>query len=248
MRIAILQLSDIHIRDSGNGALNKATKIVSAVRSCIPSPDFVVVLYTGDIAFSGNGEEYIIADRFCSGLRELLDRDGIPSCEVFIPGNHDVDFGRVADDLTNIANSKVKEDITSILPTSSLAKRLLEQQAAFFKFLETRGQGPLDPAQQFFRQQRISQPRFTIDVNLFNTAFTSTLAEKPGTLVFPDHVIPPDISTDADLVISVLPHPLHWLEPVNARRLRRIVESGCDLIFTDVNIYPTPTLSFGRKR
>lgn len=232
MRIAILQLSDIHIRDARNEALDRTTQIVSAVRSCIPSPEFVVLLYTGDIAFSGKDGEYAIAYRFCSALKESFDRDGIASCEVFIPGNHDLDIGSGVDDLRDIANSKAKEDVTLISPTGSLAKRLLEQQTAFFKFVGSRGPGSLDPAQQLFRKQRISQPRFTIDVNLFNTAFASTLEEKPGTLVFPDHIIPPDISSDADLVISVLHHPLHWLEPVNARRLRRIVESGCDLIFT----------------
>jgi len=232
MRIAIVQLSDLHIRDLRSEVLLRPSKIVSAVRSIVPSPGLVVLLYTGDIAYSGKKDQYDVADSFCSELMTLFKAEGGDICEFFVPGNHDVDLGGGADELRDIANAKVKEDVGSVSVTGTLAKRLLEQQSAYFDFVARRNGVTLDLEQRLFRRERVQQEQITIDLNLFNTAFASTLDEEPGTLVFPDQIIPADISTDADLVISLLHHPLHWLEPSNARRLRRFVESGCDLIFT----------------
>jgi hypothetical protein len=232
MTIALIQLSDIHINNFRNEALDRASNIRSAVRSCIESPELVVLLYTGDIAFSGKQEQYHLANEFCSELKALFENDGIATSEHFIPGNHDLDFGPSEDELRDMANAKAKQDVGSLSITGTLTQRLLDQQNAFFAFVAARKGAPLDSQQRLFRKERIRYEHLTIDVNLFNTAFTSTLDEQPGSLVFPDQVVPGDILTDGDLVISLLHHPLHWLEPANSRKLRKFVESGCDLIFT----------------
>ena len=232
MRIVILQLSDMHIRDARNEMLGRAEKIVSALRSCAPLPDIALLLYTGDIAHSGKKEQYDLAAAFCAALKDLLNRDGVTTAEFFVPGNHDVDIGTSPDELRDMANARAKEDVASISPMGTLAGKLLDQQGAFFDFVEAREKTSLDTERKLFRRERITLPSVTVDLHLFNTAFSSTLNEKPGTLVFPDHIIPPDITSDADLVLSILHHPLHWFEPSNARRFKRFVESGCDMVFT----------------
>jgi ABC-type oligopeptide transport system ATPase subunit len=233
MSIAIVQLSDLHIMDSHNEVLSRATKVVSAVRSCVPSADIALLLYSGDLAFSGKEEQYELADSFCSEVKALFESECAATAEVFVSGNHDVDFGTVPDELRDIANTRAKTDVDSVSPSGTVARRLLEQQAAFYNFVARRlGCVTLSPEQQLFRKQRVQYGTTTIDLNLVNTAFSSTLNERPGSLVFPTQIIPDDVAADADLIISVLHHPLHWLEPSNARRLKRFVESGCDLIFT----------------
>jgi hypothetical protein len=101
--------------------------------------------------------------------------------------------------------------------------------------------------QRLFRKERLRREETTVDLNLLNTAFTSTLNEKPGSLVFPDQIISDDNATGADLVLSVMHHPLHWLEPSNARRVKRFMESGCDLIFSGHEHLPDAFLKIRAK-
>ena len=230
--IVLVQLSDIHILDSRNEVLGRPAKIRAAVRSCAESPEVVGLLYTGDIAYSGQKEQYAHADKFCTELIRLFEKDGVKVFEIFVPGNHDVNLGGSNDELRDVANARVKEDISSVSATGTLAKKLLEQQDAFFSFVQGRTGVHLDFEQRLFRKQRVCLGGLRIDFNLFNTAFTSTRNEKPGTLAFPDQMMPSSTPSDGDLVVSLLHHPLHWFEPSNNRRLRNFVESGCDLIFT----------------
>jgi predicted MPP superfamily phosphohydrolase len=90
--ITWLHLSDLHFRASD--AYNMDV-VLEAFLQDVPQllvedglhPDFLVV--TGDIAFSGQTEEYELAWHFLDGLREQLNE--LPEKRLFIvPGNHDV--------------------------------------------------------------------------------------------------------------------------------------------------------------
>lgn len=102
MRIALVQLSDIHIADPKNEVLARAAQIRAAVRSCVEFPEVVVLLYTGDIAYSAKSDQYGLASQFCSALKSHFDTDGIELHEIFVPGNHDVDVGDLHDELIDM--------------------------------------------------------------------------------------------------------------------------------------------------
>ncbi len=91
MPVSWLHLSDVH--ESREGAYHRTAMydaIVAEVKSN-PKPD--IVFFTGDLANSGNAEEYaLLKQRLVEPLKAILPVD----CPFFtIPGNHDVDRKRV---------------------------------------------------------------------------------------------------------------------------------------------------------
>ena len=86
-----LHISDLHLRVGGEWAqdvvLTEMCRHIEQQRNDGSTLDFILV--TGDIAFSGQAEEYSIAERF---FDELATKSGVPRDLIFcVPGNHDID-------------------------------------------------------------------------------------------------------------------------------------------------------------
>ena len=58
MKLVIVQLSDIHIKTADDLILQKAHKIVSAIKSVEPTATAFLLAVTGDIAYSGIKEQH----------------------------------------------------------------------------------------------------------------------------------------------------------------------------------------------
>ena len=83
MKIYILHLSDLHMKakEVQNPLLNRVENLAAAFNSIAPDASNCIIVISGDIAFSGNGEEYANASRFLEELkREIIGR--IPDCNV----------------------------------------------------------------------------------------------------------------------------------------------------------------------
>ena len=68
MRLLLVHLSDIHVRSDADEVLVRAPKIVDAIRNLDNSLDLCVLVFSGDITFSGAESQYEAA----LGLIELL--------------------------------------------------------------------------------------------------------------------------------------------------------------------------------
>ena len=91
-----LHISDFHLRVGREWAqdvvLDEMCRHIEHQRNSDTPFDFVLV--TGDIAFSGQADEYAIVGRF---FDELQSRSGVDREYIFcVPGNHDVDRTRQA--------------------------------------------------------------------------------------------------------------------------------------------------------
>src|SRR5688572_18092223 len=97
MKILIVQLSDIHIVESDDPVLFRTDAIINAVKNIDYDVEAVILLITGDIAFAGLDDQYMIAKTFLQsiymGLKNQIDlyrADKSVSINfVIIPGNHD---------------------------------------------------------------------------------------------------------------------------------------------------------------
>src|SRR5258708_1263053 len=91
--IGILQLSDIHFRESTNPILDRLRQIKGPVQGEGDLSELLLII-SGDVANWGKPKEYSIAVNFVSDLEQLL--AGIKGVKflgtVAIPGNHDLDF------------------------------------------------------------------------------------------------------------------------------------------------------------
>lgn len=98
MKIALLHLSDMHIDSTNCQWLKQKTgQIVSAVWNDFSECEKIIIVVSGDIAYSGKKEQYDYAkDFFRALLREFAQKKlgNIELCNkiICVPGNHDCNF------------------------------------------------------------------------------------------------------------------------------------------------------------
>lgn len=188
-----------------------------------------VLLVTGDVAFSGKPEEYRLASDFLAGLRQRLESETDNPVEVIlIPGNHDCDFAfdSKARGLLRDASLNCGDADASVVDIAT------NVQSAFFEFRSTFAKGACPQGlERLFQTVEIPVAGGRLYVNAYNTAWLSTLSEKPGELFMPVTRLTPPDQRDG-LVVSVFHHPYGWLEPNNARDFRNLIERTSDFALT----------------
>lgn len=226
MRLAIVHLSDLHIRTADSPLLSRANAIADAISSVTPEVIQVILAWTGDIAYSGKAEEYKLATSFVDNVESSLKIH--PKVHflgsVFVPGNHDCDF-----DLSGDARSPLLESLPAHIEQIDLSGDMVQQitrpQEGFFHFLQTRGT-PI--SNRLIWDQTFDADQTQVLIRCCNTSWTSQLPEKP-TLLFPPRAIKESCSP---LTISLLHHPFPWFDPANGKTVRRKLEIDSDIIFT----------------
>lgn len=233
MKLLLLHLSDIHIKSEGDFILKHADEIADAASSLDTGIEGCIVVITGDIAFSGQPNEYSLAEQFINQLKACLSKTiGVAELYVvLVPGNHDCDFStpnQVRDILIGTLAKGAVETVSVELAMQSLAV-----QSNFWRFVtRVTGAAPKSvPKDQLCRVEQIKIGSKTITFNAYNTAWMSQMHELQGSLNFPYSFIP-DEDAASDLVVSLFHHPYNWLESVNARVFRTSVERNSDLILT----------------
>src|SRR5690606_33896754 len=70
--------------------------------------------------------------------------------------------------------------------------------------------------------------------NLFNTAWISTLPENPGKMIYAINDDLHDYLQDkrGSINISLIHHPLNWLEPDNSNELKELLRKSSDFILS----------------
>src|SRR5262249_37723811 len=95
-----LHLSDLHLRDRSayeHGVVLDALVAASRDAGTLAARRPALVFCTGDVAHGGKPDEYRLASRF---FADLAGATGIPRDAIFVvPGNHDLDRGRVSKSL-----------------------------------------------------------------------------------------------------------------------------------------------------
>ena len=233
MKVILLHLSDIHIKSSGdNPVLFHAQHIAAATASIAADAEQCFVAVTGDIAFSGAEDEYRLADRFFTSLRDELS-DRLPECEchlVVVPGNHDCDFSE-ADELRAL----VLDALSPKHFYESIYSKCVSVQENYESFASNWVDEDIqnDVLLRLYSQKTYSLSTGAIRFRLINSAWMSTKEETQGRLLFPVELIQSreQLGGVDDIVVTLLHHPYNWFEATNARVLWRELEIS-DIILT----------------
>jgi hypothetical protein len=231
--IGIVHISDIHFVNGTNLAAARVQQIKAAVQSESHDVSDLLLLISGDVAYSGKQAEYSIAVDFVSELEEALRTiKGLKLLgTVVIPGNHDLDFDEEGN-VRPVLLSTIGGLSGSVDASSDVVEQMLKVQAAFFSFEELVSTKPHPPAERLLWSHEFASSSGTVLVRCFNTAWVSRKKELQGQIFFPSQVIPDISATDAVLVVSTFHHPYGWLQSENARAFRRVVETSSDIVFT----------------
>ena len=242
MKLMLIHLSDIHIVSEEDAVTNRYSQIVNAVRNLDYSLDMCVVVVTGDVAFSGTDEQYLIAWEFLDSVKKQLaehlsessGNNSVPIHIVVVPGNHDCDFtagGEVRGILVNsILDNPSKSSVSDIVQVCTGV------QASFFDFLNAVEPSPRVPSNQDYDitlcyEYSLSHGNECIKFVCYNTAWLSRLHESQGHLFFPSKAVT-NGQDGFDLVVAAFHHPYNWIESNAARSFRDRIEATSDLILT----------------
>lgn len=233
MKIGIIHLSDIHIKDSAtdNYILLKSNKIVSALQNRIIDFQEIFIVISGDIAFSGKKSEYSIARTFLLDLKNALKEYSKKDISIIlVPGNHDCNFDEPHKTRNLLINGLEAQDFLDL--DEDLIAQCCEPQEFFFDFQKeflTNGGSSL------FSNELINIVEFQSgDVNLifncFNTSWTSNKNEEPGKIAFPINYFNEETFENvATIKINIIHHPLNWQSNTTYRDLRRFLNSNGNL-------------------
>ncbi|MGA9471556.1 MAG: metallophosphoesterase [Terriglobales bacterium] len=232
--IGILHLSDIHLLRGANPALERVDHIKGALQSEGHDVTDLLLVVSGDVAFSGKQAEYSHGMDMIAELEESLRSvKGIAFLgTVVVPGNHDCDFDNEGS-VRPVLLSTINEFINTVEASSDVVEQILKVQEKFFEFEELTWK-PHPLGSRLFWTREFESSSGQILIHCFNTAWLSRKKELPAQLFFPIQIVPDISSSDSDavLVLSVFHHPYGWLQPENARSFRRLIETSSDIVLT----------------
>lgn len=234
MQVALLQLSDIHIKDGEHPVLSRADAIKGAIQEAAPNAAGCLIVISGDVAYSGSQAQYDLAYGFLDSLRgNLLGLQPIKSVEfVAVPGNHDCDFENESDIRDFLLQDVAALYHSDIHPNSDRTQALVAVQKQFFAF-----EAKLTQSKELGVGERLSWSRlfkfdnYTILCNCFNTAWLSRKNELQSKLFLPSSALNIG-SAQGSISACVFHHPYNWLDAGNYRILRDAVEQTSDIVFT----------------
>lgn len=224
MDFSIIHLTDMHIMESGNTLLKKADAIFAACRSIISQSDKVVIVISGDIAYSGKVEEYDLASSFINKIRDAVSNYTSDSVEVLcVPGNHDCDFSNVGKVRSRLLSTvRYDEDIDS---------DTIDEICAVQKNFEKFASQYIDiDCKNLCMKKIVDFNKKKVAFNLVNTAWMSEMYETPGRIVIPRNQMPLPSEENCDLSITISHHPYNWLHPDNCAEYISSIRSSTDIL------------------
>jgi hypothetical protein len=233
VRLTILHLSDIHIRTVNDAVLARARAIATSASSLDFRPEALLVVLSGDVAFSGKPEEYQMAVLFLKELEQHL-RELNADLELAfssVPGNHDCYLPEAGAALRRALVEGIKPTINKNEPDPEILIELLRAQSAYFDFQRECTSRQV-PNQRLCSSELIDLRGVKLQLNLYNTALMSERNEDQGSLSVPNLVFDRLISPvdGSALSIAIFHHTYPWLESNNGLEFRRHVEDNADVV------------------
>jgi len=232
MTAVLLHLSDIHIKTAKDPILKRGADIATCVYSFLPDASHIFLVISGDVAFSGENEQYAIAVDFFHQIKSTLRAEtSSPITFLVAPGNHDCNFS--LDSGARKLLVRAMEEANSIDVDESIIDTCTSIQEPFFNFRDALENNPEARDDKLWRTSLHEVEDKTIAFECLNVSWVSKINEDPGRLYFPIDRYAESKRGSADVRFVVLHHPLNWFNQsiyrpfrIHVRQLADIVISG----------------------
>lgn len=235
-----LHLSDLHLRNGDTWALDRVLlafwKSVAVSTEREWRPDFI--LFSGDIAYSGQTAEYDAARRV---FGKLSDVTTVPRERIFcVPGNHDINrainqMGFWGARLTLNTPAKVNE----LLGKSGEMELILMRQANYREFQKKQSgaQQRHETPERLGYVSRVNIRGIDIAIIGLDSSWLSGEKDDPANLLIGERQVASAIDSikESDprpnLIIAMAHHPLHMLRDFDRNCVQRHIEKNCEFFF-----------------
>lgn len=231
-KLAVVHISDIHVKNSSDASLKKAPIIASACFSDARDADACLIALTGDVAFSGSDDQYKLVKKHLIEplVSAIKNETGKPVYISIVPGNHDcvlIPKNTVRETLIDavIENPTKAED-------ESMVEACASAQSHFFNFLDDSLNPSAVKISKLFWQQEILVGGLCIRVSSLNAAWMSRLEEKQGELAYPVSRFDTQLASPANLHLALIHHPLNWYSQSAYQQLRKRLRLSCTAILS----------------
>lgn len=234
MKLKILHLSDLHVKINDKEWLDEsANELISSSSVFSGLSDTLLICITGDLTHGGREDEFLLVKEWLSKIKAQLTNKFLSVEIVSIPGNHDCCFNGFEDaDIRNLVIDKI-DSLDDREITNKYIETCLVPLGNYFNFL-----GDTESGQAIIKNRILWSREFSVGdqrviVNCINTSWASTIDESEkryGKLVFPQ--IEKATLETGELNITLLHHPYNWFKYGNQQKLRKLLESGSDIILS----------------
>jgi hypothetical protein len=233
MSIAVLQISDLHILSSSKTLDDEARQVAASLRARCATLSILVVVVSGDVAFSGSTEEYERAQQLLETLIvELKKNEGlVVEGPVIVPGNHDCQL-QANDDAREGVLDNVSRRISEIDESSSSVRELTKAQDNFFAFERIYSGQERIGWNRLYYSKLVKSGQESILIHCYNTSWVSRLDEVKGQIVVAEKIQPVHPNELPSVVVSVFHHPYSWFASGNSKKFQRTIESLSDVVLT----------------
>ena len=117
MKALFIHLSDLHFEEKDSYSTNNIEAITNALSQWTNDINSIIIIVSGDLAYSGQQKQYECIKLFFEELRKLIKvKYKISNIEyIIVPGNHDMNYG---------IGKLTKGDLESIVSNNSFETHL----------------------------------------------------------------------------------------------------------------------------
>lgn len=229
MSVVLLHLSDIHIKSAQDQVLERGEDIAKCLYSSLPSASHVFIIISGDIAYSGDADQYAAAKSFFNEILDAIKKEKlVPVSFILTPGNHDCDF--TLNNGTRKILVKSLEEADSPEIDDSIIDTCTAIQQSFFDFRDSLEGDAEDD--KLWRSSQFEVEGKIIRFECLNVSWVSKIKEDPGRLYFPVDRYLKKSSPTVDVRLVILHHPLNWFGQSMYRPFRSFVRQLADIVIT----------------
>ena len=244
MKILIIHLSDLHAKGNNTWNKDRQQKLVESLNEFRGKVEGCLIIFSGDIAYSGLEEQYCYASNALDNIRIQVSRKfNIKEIPIFVvPGNHDVDYKKI-----NRDGKEILKQIQEREGMIDFIEEELKAEESFFRFAK-KIKSPWQDKQ--FCSIYIKQ--YNLKINLINTAIFSMLETDKGYHYFPKEYFKKLFISEKQskkaIVISIMHHHPEWMhEDIKLEFEENILESTSILILGHEHKMSTKSLTWDKK-
>lgn len=231
MKLGVLHISDIHIKNPTDKVLEVGSSIAKACYAAAHQSDAFAIIVTGDIAFSCKKEEYDLAEAFFTAVKNEIETEIGRSIEIFLaPGNHDCMLKPEDEGRTIIIEQIVKN------PSKANSKSLVDDctavQSEFFKFQDRVSTLAPVYSDSLWKEYELNIKGSVVRISSLNAAWMSRLPEPQGQLVFPIDNYYELLESPSNLRLSLIHHPLNWYCQASYHPLKKALRTHSNAILS----------------